>query len=162
MCESKGAPGTPRPNELDEASLKSLERLFSILSASFLSYAVRSASPEISDARDRRACAFLEEWLRKEEECLERVAVLIEEAGGEPARGRMPLEYARFHHLSAAYLLRQVALAAERLVERLRASVRTESADGVRREYERALSIEEEYLRKARETISSLGLDSGR
>lgn len=162
MCESSGVSGTPRPNDLDANSLKSLERLFALLSSSFLSYAVRAASAEISDARDRRAFAFLEEWLRREEELLEEIAVLIEEAGGEPSRGRIPLEYARFHHVSAAYLLPQVALVAERLIEGLRAAAHSGSVREVRKAYARAISLEEEYLRRARETMSSLGLHTDR
>ena len=85
-----------------------LEKLFAILSNTFVGYIVATAAAEARDDFDREVLAFYEEWNAAEQSRLTAIAEILRRHGVFPGGLPWPLEFSQFNYVGAGYLLRHV------------------------------------------------------
>ncbi len=93
----------------DPGSIQRLERIYNLLTRSFLRYVSDLAGTRALDGWDRRALEVWRTWRAAERNSLARIEGLLVEERIHPQPGSWPVEFSQYHYLRASLLLRAVA-----------------------------------------------------
>jgi len=134
----------------DAAAIQRLERVYAILSRSFIRYVADAAQPRILDEWDRRAMEEFRIWRVGDLALLDRMEDLFERERVHPQPGSWPVDFSQYNYLRASSLLKTVIRKMEREVDLL------ESEAGAPRDWPEAVELITRAAESARSRLKAL------